>query len=151
MSKQFRPWMLLADAAQMADGKLYVIGGGWDTIKNPALPSALILRVGVAWDASNVKHTVELVLEDEDGRQVMAPSPDGGHAPVKLDGVFEVGRPVGVPAGMWLNTTLTLTIGSLPLQAGKRYVWRLSINHQSEDDWSLPFMVAQAPPVQAAA
>ncbi len=40
--------LMLADAAQVADGKLYILGGGWDTIV-PAAPFAVCGIIAIPW------------------------------------------------------------------------------------------------------
>ena len=63
-----RATMLLADYAQVAEGKLNVIGGGW-TITGP-LPSpfALALLIEVPWDRANEKHQLRLELIEHSRR-----------------------------------------------------------------------------------
>ena len=86
-------FLILADAAQVADGKLYLLGGGWDRIAVNALPAAQMIGVAVGvvvpWTETNTPHTLALTIEDEDGGSVLPP------VSVRL----EVGRPPGLPAG----------------------------------------------------
>ncbi len=44
-----RVTLLLCDAAQVADGKLYVLGGGWSLIGPDPTPSAVAIKVDVDW------------------------------------------------------------------------------------------------------
>ena len=55
---------------------------------------------------------------------------DGDEAPIVFfdDIEFEVGRPAGIKPGTPLELPLAITSGPLPLEPGKRYEWRLSIN-----------------------
>ena len=41
--------MLLCDAAQVADGKLFVLGGGWSLTGPDPMPSAIALKIDVGW------------------------------------------------------------------------------------------------------
>ena len=131
--------MLLADAAQAAEGKLYILGGGWSVTGPAPTPSAVALYIQIPWDQTNVKHHFRLDLVDSDGQQVELEGPDGSQEPVFIDGDFEVGRPAGVKPGIPIDMPLALTIGPLPLADGSRYEWRLSIDERTDEDWRLPF------------
>ena len=131
--------MLLADAAQAAEGKLYILGGGWSVTGPAPTPSAVALYIQIPWDQTNVKHHFRLDLVDSDGQQVELEGPDGSQEPVVIDGDFEVGRPAGVKPGIPIDMPLALTIGPLPLADGSRYEWRLSIDERTDEDWRLPF------------
>lgn len=126
--------MLLADAAQAVDGKLYILGGGWSFIGPQPTPMAIAMKIEVPWDRSNMRHAFELTLLDEDGRSVEI---DG--SPVVIRGEFEVGRPAGLPPGTPLDVPVAVNIGPLPLQPGSGYVWRCSMDGQSRDEWHAAF------------
>jgi hypothetical protein len=62
---------MLADAAAVADGKLYVHGGGWDVIYTPAVPAthpmlALVFVVEFERSEVPVDRTLRVSLRDED-------------------------------------------------------------------------------------
>jgi hypothetical protein len=70
---------LLADAIQAVRGKLFVLGGGWDTLwvtrfpaRHPSLAIGLRLRVPVSWTSDKLRLAVE--LQDEDGKPLL-PAP----------------------------------------------------------------------------
>lgn len=70
---------LLADAIQAVRGKLFVLGGGWDTLwvtrfpaRHPSLAIGLRLRVPVSWKSDTLRLAVE--LQDEDGHPLL-PAP----------------------------------------------------------------------------
>ena len=44
--------MMLADSAQVSEGKLFILGGGW-SVTGPPAPSAIALHVEVPWDQTN--------------------------------------------------------------------------------------------------
>ena len=48
--------MLLADSAQVADRKLYVLGGGLSVIGPRPQPMGVAIRIEVPWDRANT-HT----------------------------------------------------------------------------------------------
>lgn len=67
---------LLADAVQAVRGKLFVLGGGWDTLwvqrfpaRHPSLAIGLRLRVPVSWASDTLKLSVE--LQDADGHPML--------------------------------------------------------------------------------
>jgi Family of unknown function (DUF6941) len=67
---------LLADAVQAVRGKLFILGGGWDTLwvqrfpaRHPSLAIGLRLRVPVSWASDSLKLSVE--LQDADGRALL--------------------------------------------------------------------------------
>jgi hypothetical protein len=106
--------MFLADRAEAINGKLYVMGGAWDTLQVPELPGPLPVPISVAvvisvpWSLTNREFTFSLELVDVD------------NAPVQIgedetDGLFsipfEVGRPPGLREGRPQKNVLSLTIG----------------------------------------
>ncbi len=138
--------MLLADFAQVSDGKLTVVGGGWSRTGPEPLPFAIALLVLVPWDQANRKHVMRLELVDSDGNQVMMVDGEQGEAPVVFfdDIEFEVGRPAGVKPGTPLDLPLAINSGPLALGPG-RYEWRLTIDGESDEDWRLAFSVRDTP------
>ena len=131
--------MMLADAAQEVNGKLYVLGGGWSVTGPGVPPMALALKLDVPWSAANQQHGFLLVLVDADGHPVQVGADDSD---VRVEGTFEVGRPAGVPAGTDIDVPLAVAIGPLPLAAG-RYAWQLWIDGETNEDWQRPFQVRE--------
>ena len=86
-------WIIMADAAEVVNSKLYLLGGGWDRlVVNQALPVQQIVSIAVSfevdWNETNVRHQMQLLVEDEDARQV-----------AKVQGHIEAGRPTGIVPG----------------------------------------------------
>ncbi|MFN8559031.1 MAG: hypothetical protein U0531_17380 [Dehalococcoidia bacterium] len=86
-------WLILADAAQVVGGKLYLLGGGWKVLNVSAgFPVQQRCAVAVSfeapWNETNVPQQVEVEVATEDGRTL-----------AKMEGQFEVGRPPGIPPG----------------------------------------------------
>lgn len=133
-----RVTMLLADAAEAVNGKLYVLGGGWSITGPDPTPSALALKIDVPWHEANRRHSLVLSLRDADGLPVRLPTPEGDR-PLEITGDFEVGRPAGIPPGTPLDATLAISIGPLPLPPGQRFVWTLAIDGESRDEWQVSF------------
>src|SRR4051812_16597967 len=105
--------MLLADAAQAVEGKLYILGGGWSVTGPEPTPSAVALYLQVPWDETNIRHEFHLDLVDSDGEPVEVETQAGERQPVVISGGFEVGRPAGTKPGTPID--MPLAIGISPL------------------------------------
>jgi Family of unknown function (DUF6941) len=91
-------WLILADAAQVVGGKLYLMGGGWDNLTvNAPFPIdqrfAIALGIKVAWSNTNQRHTFEVEIISED-KETEEPK-----TLMKAGGQFEMGRPPGIMPG----------------------------------------------------
>lgn len=133
--------MLLCDAAQVADRKLYILGGGLGVIGPRPQPIGVAIRIEVPWDRANLPHAWRLDLVDEDGRAVLA-----RERPVVVKGRLEAGRPAGTRPGTPLSVPLAITFPALPVEPGRSYAWRFSIDGHTADDWHQSFHVRAAPP-----
>ena len=124
--------MLLCDAAESVNGKLYILGGGWSQILFPDRPAnmSLAVKISVPWDQSNEPHRVTATLHDGDGNPVELPGgPDDELIPVRNELEFETGRPPGLMPGTELDAPLVFNFQGVPLPAGG-YVWILEIDGQ---------------------
>jgi hypothetical protein len=130
--------LMLADSAQVSEGKLYILGGGW-SLTGPPAPSAIAMLVEVPWDQTNRRLEWRLDLVDSDGYPVVVGDGQGGTNPVVAAGDFEVGRPPGMPHGAPIALPLALNFGPLPLPANGRFEWRLTLDGETQDDWRLAF------------
>jgi hypothetical protein len=133
--------MMLADAVQEANGKLFILGGGWSVTGPQVPPSAMALKIEVPWDQANRPHSWSLRLLDEDGHPARL-GPD--QQPMIVEGNFEVGRPPGLSPGTAIDVPIAIGFPPLPLEPGRRYVWALSINDESNHDWVREFSVRPA-------
>jgi hypothetical protein len=88
-------YLLVADAAQVSGGKLFMIGGGWDRLLvsrlpgPPALPFFVAFGIGVPWSHTNRRFGFVVDLLGEDEQQIDQ----------LVTGEFEVIRPPGVSPG----------------------------------------------------
>lgn len=135
--------MLLADSAQAVGGKLYILGGGWSITGPDPVPFAIALKIEVPWDEANRPHKFTLALLNADGHPVRLPTP-GGEQPVEIHGNLEVGRPAGLTPGTPLDSTTALNFAGLPIPPGGRYVWRLTIDGRSDENWEVAFSTRPA-------
>jgi hypothetical protein len=67
-------FLLLADRAEVINGKLYAMGAAWDRLGigdfSKPVPISVALGVLVPWSSTNQSHRVELTLRDADGSPV---------------------------------------------------------------------------------
>ena len=135
--------MMLCDAAQVADGKLYILGGGWSVTGPDPAPSAIAIKIEVDWNEADAEHHWELFVVDADGKEVGVETPDGTLM-IEIRGDFQVGRPDAVPAGSPIDLPLAINLGPLPLEPGNRYTWRLTIDGRTDEAWTLGFTTRPA-------
>lgn len=132
--------MMLCDYAQVADGKLIVVGGGWSVTGPDPTPLGIALLIQVPWDQANQRHTLRLELLDADGNPVLVDEDDEAEPIVFFDDLtFEVGRPPGIKPGTPLDFPLAVNAGPLPIPPGGRFEWRLTIDGETREGWTLPF------------
>lgn len=132
--------MILADYAVVSDGKLTIVGGGWSQTGPEPSAFGIGLLIQVPWDQANTRHVFAVELVDSDGAEVVLQTEDEDEQPVAFGGEFEVGRPPGLKPGTPLDFPVAVNSTPLPLEAG-RYEWRLTIDGQSREFWTLPFTV----------
>lgn len=126
---------MLCDHAQVAEGKLFISGGGVTRIRG-AVPRGFSVAalVQIPWDRANEPIPVSFNLVDQDGRQVVLDDRE-----VTWAGQVEVGRPVGVPPGTPLDWPVVFS-AAVPVPPG-RYTWVLAIDGQTREDWQQSFTV----------
>ncbi len=117
-------WLIVADAAQVAGGKLYLLGGGWDLVQ-PAAPFPYDQRIAIAlsllvpWNETNRPHALKVAVEDEDGGVLH-----------QLDGQVEVGRPAGLQLGQAQRMQVAIE-GAIRLQRSGTYVVSVTIDGEA--------------------
>lgn len=137
--------MMLADFAQAIGGKLYIMGGGWSIIGPMPSQSAIAVKIEVPWNDANLQHNLKIELLDADYHPVSVPTP-AGNAPLVISGDFEVGRPPGLIRGSSIDAAFAFNIAPIPLAQGKRYIWKLTIDGKSDDNWQVVFSTRVAQP-----
>jgi hypothetical protein len=138
-----RVTMMLCDHAQVAEGKLYISGGGWSVTGPGPAPSAVALKIDVPWDRTNRRVSMLLRLLDEDGQPVTQEGRTGPE-PVQFGGEFEVGRPPGLKAGAPIDVPLAMNVPPLQLAPGRRFTWELQLDGVTHPDWQLSFSTRPA-------
>jgi len=120
--------ILLADAAQIADGKLNMLGAGWSIIKTPTGPTAVVIHAQIPWNLTNMKMPWSLDLLDSDRHPVVMEELQGV---IHMEGFVESGRPVGVESGSAIYVPFVFPFLGMPLQPGK-YAWHFKIADTEE-------------------
>ena len=108
--------LLVADRAEAVNGKLYLMGGGWDRITLPQYPGPanfdVALGVLVGYTETNVRHDFALTMEDDDNQVVLGP----------VSGQFELGRPPGIKPAQDQRFMVAVR-GPFPLPGPGCYHW----------------------------
>lgn len=136
--------LLLADAAEAVNGKVSALGSGWSVTSSPTPPMSLMVIIDVPWDQTNQKHKLEIELRDADGKAVSFQQGALGQPlpAIHIEAEFETGRPPGVPAGTPLRHSLAINLGpGMPLKAGEKYEFHLTIDGDDIDSWLATFLV----------
>lgn len=130
---------MIADAAAVQGGKLYVHGGGWDRITTASLPwvhptlaLAFILRIEYLEALRDHPVTIELLDDDE---QLVFP---------KIEGSVRVGHPPTLAAGSPLFVPQAITLNSLQFAKHGTYRFRVTAGGSVAE---VPFYVSPPPPV----
>jgi len=114
---------MLADAAQVQSGKLYVLGGGFDTISVRQLPAthrsvslAMVAEVGPDERQQDLELIVQLV--DEDGAELG----------VMAKGKLRVGAPPNLPPGSPSIVPIVSPFHNITFAEAKGYAFVVSMN-----------------------
>ena len=130
----------LCDSAVVADGKLYVHGGGWNMLSAAQVPF-IHARIGIAavitvpYPQTNREHEFSVHLIDQDGQQI--PIGPGRH---DLDGTtarepaikgrFAVGRPPWLISGDSQLLPLAINIDQMEISTVGRFSFDLAIDDE---------------------
>lgn len=119
--------VVLCDHAVVAEGKLYISGGGWDLLRPAAGPTALAVMIRVDWSETNNPLPLKICLVDEDGNPVTQQGPTGEDVVLQVTATFEVGRPPGLKRGSTVTMPMALPIAPMTLQPDRGYEWRVEV------------------------
>jgi len=129
---------MLADAAQVTSGKLYVLGGAFDTITARAFPVvyrslAVVLVAEVGPGDRNRDLPLKITLLDEDGAELG----------VESQGNLRVGAPSSLPAGASTVVPLVGAFGNVRFPNAGGYVF--VVEHEGVELARIPFRVRSLP------
>ena len=128
---------MLADAARVADNKLYVFGGQWDRVYTPAFPAthpalAVVLVIEVSYAEALTDHHLRVSLMR-----------DGESMGPEARGIINVGHAPGTTPGAPSYVPIALPFEHLTFHASGRYEWVVSLN--DEPVGFIPLEVTLAP------
>jgi hypothetical protein len=116
---------MLADAAQVQGGKLFVLGGGFDTISARTVPivhRSLTLAMVAEVDPEERHRDLEITIElvDEDGHPL----------DVEAHGKLRVGAPPNLPPGAQSVVPIVSPFYNLQFPEAKGYAFVVSFEEQ---------------------
>jgi hypothetical protein len=130
--------IMLANQAGLQTGTLQVRGGGWSVRSANAENMAVAVILLFSRDEMG-QHQAHLELRYAGGDMVQ-PKEMGGYA-TSFDYGFNV-RGLEEPAlATPLVASFVVNLPPVPLPAGQEYLWQLSVDGQTRDDWIAPFRV----------
>jgi hypothetical protein len=125
---------LLADSAQVTAGKLFLIGGAFDTLTTRTLPAVhrsiavvLVAEIGPADRNRDLSVTIRMVDED------------GGETGLQATGKFRVGTPSSLPAGATSSVPLVTMFTNVRFEKGGGYVF--VVEHDDAELARIPLRV----------
>lgn len=139
-----RAKIFLADSAEVREGLLFLLGCGWTEVGPQPQPFAIAGLLEIDWEETNLRHSIDITFEDEDGGPLNVPTPEG-EQPLRLTAGFEVGRPPGSARGSSINLPIALPVLPVPWMPGRRYVVKISVDGSETD--RLAFKVRPNPSV----
>lgn len=129
-------WLILADHVDVVGNKLYLNGGGWDTLTvNSGFPVQQTLGVAAAfrvpWNETNQRTNVEIEIVTADGLTL-----------TKAAGQLEVGRPPGLPAGQSQRAQIAV---NMTLSLDKPGTYEIITRIEGHEDHRTHFNVVAGP------
>ena len=131
-------YLILADWAEVINGKVYIQGGGWTTINaHEPLPVSRTIAIAVSprveWHETNVPHDLVIRILREEGQAELA----------RIDARFEVGRSAGLPQGASQPHPIAVNL-PLTFEHAGEYEVRASID--GEEVTTLAFRIDEQAP-----
>lgn len=122
-------FLMLADAAQVVGGKLFLLGGGWTIWRAPSYPTRAQFSIAagfrIDWDETDVPHPMEMQIHAPDGKQIL-----------RAEGRVQAGRPQGVIEGA---SQLVMLAVSAPVTFEATGPYELTLTMNDEVEWVVPF------------
>ncbi len=135
---------LVADAVQAVAGKLYIIGGGWDTLFVRSFPArhptlGIGIRIRIPWSDLDT-FTLAVDLVDEDGSSLFKGK--------RLEQRIKVNRPSTMPAGGDMGIVRAFTFNNLvfPKEGGYAFGILVDDNEVSRMRFRLRYRPGMAAP-----
>ncbi len=139
--------LIVADHAAVAEGKLFINGGGWNSINLMQIPSpigfSIALIISVPWAQADQNHTLAVEFQGPRGEPMTIGADQVGNPVTEISGNFSVGRPPHVVPGEDIVIPVALALATNVEQAGP-YRLVVLIDDIPEADWHI--RVQEAPP-----
>ena len=131
---------MLCDAAQVVDGKFFILGGGFQNLSDDFPPFALAGRIEFPPSEMGKSHKWEIYLEDENAKSVLPAEVS------PISQTFELASAEGFD-GDFAAVPFVINFARLELAVNARYTWRVYVDGRTDDQWFLSFGVKsrQAP------
>lgn len=128
---------MLADAARVADNKLYVFGGQWDRLYTNSFPAShagltVVLVIEVSYHEALTDHHLRVALMR-----------DGEPAGAEARGLINVGHAPGTTLGAPSYVPIALPFEGVVFNTAGRYEWVVTLN--DEPMGAIPLEVTLAP------
>lgn len=143
--------IILADTGtQDPFGKTNLLGAGWAVTQlgphGQTPDQAVAVFIEAPWDRCNrpMQFRMELLNQDGDAVELPTGPPPAPTAPLVIDASITVTPPPTSPNGTPGTAAFFANlVGGLPLAAGQRYTWRVTLDDETEDGWQAGFFVAR--------
>jgi hypothetical protein len=131
---------MLADAATVAEGKLYIHGGGWDVVHTRTVPTthpmlSLVFVIEFEWSETHVDRSLRVSLHDEDGQSL----------DIGAVGTLNVGHPPGAVHGAPILQPFALAFPTITFPRAGRYYFMVAVDETERA--RVPFEVRTPPPM----
>ena len=131
-------YLILADAAEALNGKLYLMGGGWDSIfvRDISQHVAIGIACGILipYGETDEEHTLTLAIENQDGGQVASP----------LTVKFKTGRPPTLDRGASMHLPFAIK-AEYTLPEFGTYVVRATVDGRADSSRATSFAARPVP------
>lgn len=132
-------YLILADSAEALNGKLYLMGGGWDSVTvtdiTRPVPMAIACGVSVPWVETDDAHQLSLAITDQDGKEV---------AP-RLQASFKTGRSPNLERGHPAHVPFAIK-AELPFPGAGTYLISATVDDNVETRRKLAFHIRTPEP-----
>lgn len=130
-------YLILAEHAEVTGAKLYLMGGGWDTMSVADVPAGIRVMVAAGlraeWDETNTAIPLVLRVDDDDAQEIF-----------RIDGQMNVGRPPGLLPGTSQLSQMTFAIQAQFKKLGGYRITLVAGTGDAEVRRSIPFRLARA-------
>lgn len=130
-------YLILAEHAEVTGAKLYLMGGGWDTMNVPDVPANVRVMVAggvrIGWEETNTSIPLVLRVDDDDAQEVL-----------RINGQMNVGRPPALQPGASQLSQMTFAIQAQFKKLGGYRITLIAGTEGTDVRRSIPFRLAKA-------